>query len=266
MNYQVIPPPVKLAKYVRFFWTLESCRRYIHRHTADGCVELLFHYKGTFNELTKNGKEKSALSLLHGPTSQYKMYETQTGFGIFGVYLYPYALPGLLSIASSELSDQTPGLDILFGNKGKDLEGQMMLARTSQERVKIVSSFLEGCFSRYEKQDPAVFYAISSIIQNGGSIDIQRLAESCFVSRRQFERKFRYYSGFSPKTYARIVRFQAAANEYGNHHKSLVEIALDCGYYDQSHFTHDFKRFSGYTPKAYFAGKVEGVGWRDADR
>lgn len=264
MNYQVIPPPAKLAEYVRFFWVLESSEPYIHQHTADGCAELLFHYSGTFDELTKNGRERSALSMIQGPTSQYTRYETHSGFGIFGVYLYPYALPGLLSATSAEISNQAPDLYTLFGRQGKELEEKMMLAHSNHERKRIISSFLERRLFRNEDKDPRVFYSISSIIQTGGCINIFDLADSCFLSRRQFERRFKHYAGFSPKTYSRIIRFQAAANEYGNYQKSLAQIALDCGYYDQSHFIHDFKKFSGCNPKAYFSGDATGFGWRDA--
>ena len=117
---------------MRFFWVLESRDPYIHRHTADGCAELLFHYQGTFDEITNDGREKSALSLIHGPSSEYKRYETNYGFGILGVYLYPYALPGLLSLSSTALSDQTPDLETLFGHEGKELEEQIMLTRTNR--------------------------------------------------------------------------------------------------------------------------------------
>lgn len=56
MKYYTIPPSPKLAAYVRFFWVLETEVKqevgYMHRSMADGCVEILFHYQGTFTELT----------------------------------------------------------------------------------------------------------------------------------------------------------------------------------------------------------------------
>jgi AraC-like DNA-binding protein len=59
------------------------------------------------------------------------------------------------------------------------------------------------------------------------------------------------------------LRFESALEEYGNRNKSLTEIAYDCGYYDQSHFIHEFKEFSGHHPRHYFMGKAEGVEWKD---
>ncbi|HEX2898290.1 MAG TPA: helix-turn-helix domain-containing protein [Bacteroidia bacterium] len=83
------------------------------------------------------------------------------------------------------------------------------------------------------------------------------------ISMRQLERTFKDHAGFSPKTYARILRFQSTTKEYGNTHKTLTDIALDCGYYDQAHFIHDFRQFSGYAPGDYFFGKPEGIEYRE---
>ena len=63
--------------------------------------------------------------------------------------------------------------------------------------------------------------------------------------------------------YSRIIRFQAALKEYGSK-KTLTDIAQDCGYYDQSHFINDFREFTGYNPKVYFAGKAEGSEYLEA--
>ncbi len=79
---------------------------------------------------------------------------------------------------------------------------------------------------------------------------------------RQFERRFKEYSGFSPKLFSRITRFQSSLDSFGNKDKSLTDIAYDCDYYDQSHFINDFKEFSGYHPSQYFSGQAEGTAWK----
>src|SRR5687768_16270959 len=103
MNYFTIQPPASLAAYVRFFWVLEGdvAQSYIHRSMADGCAELLFHYQGIFDELTESGKtEKSFRSGLSGQSQHFRRFTISENFGIFGVYLYPYAVQDLFSFHS----------------------------------------------------------------------------------------------------------------------------------------------------------------------
>ena len=265
MIYQTIAPPHSLSGYIRFYWVLESDDPYCHRSMADGCAEMVFHYKGSFDEITNGKNESSFMAGLHGPSKNFRRFITEESFGIFGVYFYPFALPQLFSIPACELSDQAPDLKTLLGTEGAALEEKIMLAGNNMDRVNIVSSFLNKKIT--EKNDArlsAIKYIINQIIHSGGLAPVNELAGKSFLSVRQFERNFKIFSGFSPKLYSRIIRFQRTTQQYGNNKKTLTDIAYDCGYYDQSHFIHDFKQFSGYHPKQYFSGKAEGVEWKDS--
>ena len=260
MTYYTIAPPVSLSAYVRFFWVLESDQPYCHRSMADGCSEMVFHYKGVFDEITMpNRVERSFTSGLHGPSQNYRRFITNESFGIFGVYLYPFAIPKLFSMPTCEISDQVPDLQTIFGAEGRELEEKMMVAKNNSQRVVILSSFLERKLMAVNRKQPAFSSVISDIIHSRGLASVNELAKRSFLSVRQFERNFKLFSGFNPKLYTRIIRFQMATRQYGHVKRSLTDIAYDCGYYDQSHFIHDFKQFSGYHPKQYFSGEAEGV-------
>lgn len=269
MKYYTISPSSNLLSCIRFFWVLEGNASinepYVHRTMADGCCELIFHYKGVFNEIQTNGQiTPSITSGLGGPTQQVSRFQIDNDFGIFGAYLYPFAVNSLFGIPVSEIADQQPDLASLLGPAGRELEERMMLAADNRERADILSKFLESRMARKQLVHPAIFASVNHIIQTKGTIPVNILASRFYLSTRQFERNFKEYAGFSPKLYSRIIRFQATVNEYVNKYKSLTEIAYECGYYDQSHFIHDFKQFSGYHPKTYFAGKNEGTAWREA--
>jgi AraC-like DNA-binding protein len=266
MKYFTILPPTDLARYVRFFWVLEhdlaDAEPYIHRTMADGCAEMVFHFKGRFDEILKTDEsEPSFRSGIHGQSQSFRRFRICEDFGIFGVYLYPFAIPALFGIPAAELSNQMPDLTTFLGNEGTELEERVMLASDHAERIHIVSEFLRN--RNRDVHEPAVFSVISSVIRSNGLAKIPDLAAQSFLSTRQFERKFLAFSGFTPKLFSRIIRFHSALNEYGNREKSLTEIAYECGYYDQSHFIHDFKAFSGEHPKTYFSGNAEGTGYRD---
>jgi AraC-like DNA-binding protein len=265
MTYYTIAPSSPLAAYVRFFWVLEGNEPYCHRSMADGCAEMVFHYKGLFDEVTIPSRvERSFASGLHGPAKNFRRFSIDESFGIFGVYLYPFAIPQLFSMPASELSDQSPDLPTVLGKDGVELEERIMSAGTNSQRVAIMTSFLEKKLLAGNNGPTAFCSAISNIIQSGGAMSVKELANRSFLSIRQFERKFITYSGFSPKLYSRIIRFQNATQQYGISQKSLTDIAYECGYYDQSHFIHDFKQFSGYHPKQYFSGNAEAVLWKDS--
>ena len=72
------------------------------------------------------------------------------------------------------------------------------------------------------------------------------------LGRTIFYRKVRGVTGYTPKEFSRIIKFQYAIEVLRNApHTDLSSIALDCGYYDHSHFIKEFKRLAGDVP-SYF--------------
>ena len=268
MKYFTIKPPERLAPYVRYFWVLEGEaafeKPYVHRSMADGCAELIFHYSGIFDELlTEHLTEKSFSSGLAGPSQRFRRFTVNQNFGMFGVYLYPFAVSRFFRCEGTEVKDQMIDLPSLLGSEANGLEEQMMLASDNTIRLRIVTEFLERKLDGVREEQPGVFAAIKHIIKTCGVTRVEELASQSCQSPRQFERNFKRFSGFSPKLFSRIIRFQTALAEYNNKSKSLTEIAYQCGYYDQSHFIQDFKEFSGHSPREYFSGKTEATDWRD---
>jgi AraC-like DNA-binding protein len=264
MIYQEIQPSPTLAPYVRFFWVLESDlpqgADYIHRTLASGCPEMVFHYTGVFSEILPSGDQApSFISGITGQTTQYNRYSISENFGIFGAFLYPFAVTALFGVAATDLSNRSVDLVSLCGSAGAALEEQILLAPDTASRVEILSDFLTR---RLRPLEPPILYAIRTLVQTDGQMDLAQLSSDCFRSRRQFERNFKTFAGFSPKLFARLSRFHGALGRYGARGMSLTQIAYDCGYYDQSHFIHEFKAFSGHHPSEYFGGRAEAVQWK----
>lgn len=265
MQYQSIDPPEHLRQFVKCFWAFEGnqdAQPYVYRSLADGCAELLFHYKGLFSEPGESGHPFYAG--LAAQTKAYKRYVTQEEFGIFGAYLYPYAIPLLFNVPAHELTGEMPDLISLLGNEGRILQEAMMLAMNNNERRRILTQFLERKLQTHFTGNNIVFNAIQHVIQASEVNSIPVLSGMFCMSERTLERKFKDFAGLSPKLLFRISRFKSTLNDYGSQQRSLTEIAHACGYYDQSHFISEFKSFSGYHPGKYFHGTPEGAEWRDA--
>lgn len=264
MIYQEIQPSPTLSSYVRFFWVLESNfppgADYVHRTLASGCPEMVFHYTGVFAEILPSGDQApSFISGITGQTTQYNRYSIRENFGIFGAFLYPFALPALFGVAATDLSDRSVDFVSMCGAAGAALEERMLTAPDTAARVRILETFLE---QRLCPLEAPILYAIRSLVETDGQMDLARLSDQCFRSRRQFERNFKTFAGFSPKLFSRLSRFHGALARYGEQGVSLTQIAYDCGYYDQSHFIHEFKAFSGHHPLEYFKGLAEAAQWK----
>lgn len=263
----MIPPPPSLASLVRFFWVFEvewvsgAQAPYIYRVMADGCPEMIFHYRGRFGEITDNAIQPSFVSGIHGQSARFTRFCIREPFGIFGAYLYPFALDRLFSIPAGQLSNRMIDLPMLLGPEGRVLEERMLTAESNTERFKLLCAFLESRRSKKERPDSPVYPAIRKLIRENGAVAISQLADYQNLSLRHFERKFKEAAGLSPKLFARILRFNRCLKSYGTSYRSLTDLAYECGYYDQSHFIHDFREFSGYLPKSYFSGRPEGIEW-----
>ena len=59
--------------------------------------------------------------------------------------------------------------------------------------------------------------------------------------------------GLSPKTYLSVLRFKKVVDRIQSGPLNWQDILFDCGYFDQAHFIKEFKEFSGFTPKEFFA-------------
>lgn len=264
MRYDTILPPDSLRDFIRCFWVLEGDSSYTHHSMADVCPELVFHYKGLFDEAMEGGKsEKSFVSGIHGQTRRTRRFQITRSFGIFGVYFYPHAIPLLFDLPATACTNEMLSLTTWSKQLGSELEDKVMGAQNNMERVAIVSDFVASRLSRHLHLRLPVFNAINHIIHHKASANVKHLAAAYCLSERQLERQFQQFAGMPPKLFCRIARFHSAMSFYGNRQVKLTEIALHCGYYDQSHFIHDFKAFSGHHPKAYFSGLSAATQWKE---
>ncbi len=262
MKYFAVQPKPSLARYVRCFWVYEGeaseAAPYIYRGFADGCTELVFHYRGPFDRvLPDEACERSIAAGIHAQTRTYTRWVVRQDWSIFGCYIYPYAIPRIFGFPANDLTDELTDLHSLLGREGGELEERIMSAKDNAARVAILTAFFETRLDGDRRELPSVAASIDQVLSQKGRVDVRRLARSWYMSDRTFERRFKELSGFAPKLYARIARFQASLDHYGSG-KPLTDIAYECGYYDQSHFINDFREFSGYSPKVYFAGLAEG--------
>ena len=90
------------------------------------------------------------------------------------------------------------------------------------------------------------------ILAGQGVLRLELEANDRGISLRQLQRRFLRATGLSAKTLAVISRFEAARRVLGsNPSLDVVDLGYRLGYSDYSHFSRDFTRFLGVTPRAF---------------
>lgn len=84
-----------------------------------------------------------------------------------------------------------------------------------------------------------------------GHVTLAELATECGLSIRHFTRAFRGSTGMSPHAWLTQLRLEKARRLLAHSRRLLVDIALECGFSDQSHLTRVFQRHVGVAPGAW---------------
>ncbi|MBQ0110984.1 MAG: helix-turn-helix transcriptional regulator [Oscillospiraceae bacterium] len=97
------------------------------------------------------------------------------------------------------------------------------------------------------------FESAVSYIENNysGKISLHDLAKSAGISEKYFGEYFKKVSGKTPFEYLNEYRIERASEMLLCTDLPMVEIALNCGFNDQSYFTKTFKAQKGVTPFQY---------------
>ena len=162
-----------------------------------------------------------------------------------------------------ELANRVVALDDAFGAYARRLEMALFEADGWAARFDLLDREIAARINRATLLPPAVVHVMRRLTKSHGAVPIGTLADEIGCSHKHLVSQFSEQIGLTPKTLARVLRFGRAANllasSSGGH---LADIAIDCGYYDQSHFTRDFRAFAGITPTELLASRLpEGGGF-----
>jgi AraC family transcriptional regulator len=83
------------------------------------------------------------------------------------------------------------------------------------------------------------------------SIAIADVALACGLSRQYFTKAFKAATGVPPSHWLQQYRVEMAMQLLGTTALPIAEIAIECGFADQSHFTRVFSRFAGSSPRTW---------------
>ncbi len=166
----------------------------------------------------------------------------------FAVFFWPSGWSQLFNIPVRETTNNFDNATLLHGPAIRELWNRMGEELSFGRRVRIVETFLMARLSS-AAPDSKIGRAAKYLFSQHGSVSIPKLGRQGALSLRHFERLFLMDVGMSPKTFARIARFQAALDaKLANPLRTWLDIAHSFGYYDQMHMVHDFERLGRNAP------------------
>lgn len=193
-------------------------------------------------------------AVLSGARTDYFVIDTAQQERVIGIEFEPGGLFPFFREPADAMENASIALEDLWRHRVNELRERMLAAPNVAAMFRILERDLLDQLARPLERHPAVDYALHHIRRMPHATTIARMTEGIGLSPRRFIQLFRQQVGLTPKAFCRVRRFQQALNTvHGARQVDWTEVALDCGYYDQAHFIHDFQSFSGMTPSAYLA-------------
>jgi AraC-like DNA-binding protein len=153
-------------------------------------------------------------------------------------------------------------------------EHRVEATRDWEARIALVERLIAERLTLARPPSSALIHSWQRLLEAPNTTDLALLSSESGCSRRHLIAQFHTHFGMAPKTITRIRRFNlavAAVNRLGRdvirhpagkpyldletHSRRAAhldtpwaDLALNCGYYDQSHFIKEFRAFAGVTP------------------
>ena len=257
MRFRSYRPGRPLADFVENFWL---CDGYASPHLRErifpcGTFGLLFNlHDGDLRIYRARHPDRCTRlpgAVVSGPHGGYFVTDRAAEASVMAVHFKPGGAFPFLGLAANELLDTHVSLQDIWGKGALEIRERISAEPTDARRLQILQDALLSRLARRPEHHPAVLSALD-YFRRDPSRAVGKLARDVGLSNRRFIDLFHFEVGVKPKLFVRIRRFQRVLQQV--HHLPLVdwaELALEQGYFDQSHLIRDFVAFSGISPADY---------------
>lgn len=260
MEHKTYKPDTELSTFIKSYWTLNIPREIPkgrQQIISDGCMDIIFNLGDPVNRiLSDNSSLLQPSAFVMGQITKPMWVEPSGLVDTFGITFFPGSFAYFTNISMAELSDKDTELSLIFGEiKSAEIEHKIRVAKNTQEKISIVNQFLFDILENTTNIPSLVDSIINKILHKNGTESIKEILKENTGKRRQLERDFSNYVGTSPKKLCKAIRFHKALQSLLNTNKNLGIISHENEYFDQSHFTKDFKEFTGINPKDFYSSE-----------
>jgi AraC-like DNA-binding protein len=258
--YKLYTPALPLSNFITHFtyYKNHTPNHSIDRFLPNGNIEIVIDLTETpkfiydnislveiqaCNKLWISGIRNKYITIPSGQNSEMFVINFRKGM------VYPF-----LGLPLCEITDKVIDGDLILKKIFLQLREQLQACNTISAKFYLAEKILTTQFEL--SVNPIIEYSINRILAAPEIVVIKNIAAKSGYSSKHLIHLFENNVGVSPKSFLRIIRFQKSIREIElKGSTNFSSLALDCGYYDQSHFIADFKSFSGFTPVEYVKKK-----------
>jgi len=264
MTHRLYTPPAPLSAFVKCFWYWEDAPRTHAKEQLmpNGESAIIVNLRDEtiriYDPCDLDRSESFGLAVLSGPRSRPFVIDTEQEERVFGIEFQPGGSFPLFRVPASEVADHALSLECLWRNSVHELRERLLASPDIEGMFELTQSFLMRQAVRPFQLHPGVSFALHQFCARPHRTSVASVLDRIGLSHRRFIQLFHDQVGLTPKSFSRVQRFQRVLRQV--HRAPCVDwadVAIDCGYYDQAHFIHDFQSFSGFTPTVYAARATE---------
>src|SRR5262245_17564784 len=249
MIYDSYTPSRPLAELVERFWLCSDTPAHRReRILPSGTIELVINLREDeiriYDHFQPDRCTRLFEAVVSGPYSGCFVIDPLQHASIIGVHFKPGGAFPFFGAPADELADRHLDLETLWGHTATELRERLCAAATSAKRFTLLEDTLVTRLRHPPDRHGAVSIALEMFDNTSGGARVRDVACSIGLSQRQFIQVFAAEVGLTPKLYCRVRRFQRARELVQNVESPVwAQVAVNCGYFDQSHLIHDFQEF-----------------------
>jgi AraC-like DNA-binding protein len=190
-------------------------------------------------------------SVIGGPYRHSWIIDTAEQVRVIGVNFRPGGAHALLGLNAEELTRRDIDLQDMFGARARQLRERLLETASPMARLALLERWLRQLRDA-PAWDAVIMHAVAVLARVPEVPCIGRLQRDSGYSAHRFGMLFRRHVGMTAKQYARLLRFSNVVEMASpDGQPDWARIAVDGGYCDQAHLSHEFRRFAGITPSEF---------------
>ncbi|MCW7469563.1 helix-turn-helix domain-containing protein [Leptospira kanakyensis] len=171
---------------------------------------------------------------------------------VFGIKFRPGGFYPFLKKPVANLTNKTIPIQEITNDDVSDLENKIFQIEDAEKKIQLIEFWLETHAPKPDFKVSFINRIVDRIKDDVNIKSVEQLTKLFSINLRSLQRLFQEYVGVSPKWVIQRFRIQGVAERIENQKTiQYAEMALELGYYDQSHFIKDFKKTIGLSPEDY---------------